>query len=92
MPFVIEVWDKVEGGKDQLLGLVKMNLTKAKQALFDSAKNEVSITFLSTNTYPLMLYDEALPINDIKASSEIGSIQLVLAIGTPAQVFSKYYE
>ena len=82
----MEVWDKFEGGRDQLLGLVKMNLMKVKQALYDAQNNEVNMSYVSTSAYPLMVYDEGLPIKDVKTSVENGLMQTILAVGTPAQV------
>lgn len=86
MPFVIEVWDKFEGGRDQLLGLVKLNLARVKQALYDAQSGEVNMSYLSTSAYPLMVYDEGLPIRDVKNTVENGIMQTILAVGTPAQL------
>ena len=86
VPMVLEVWEKGEGRKDELLGLVKLNLEAIPTSLLDQQTGELNYDAIKANQNPIMVYDDSLAVVDIKTGQENGQLQLVLAAGTPSQV------
>lgn len=62
--FVLEVWDQINPGKDELVGLVKLPLSSFVYSIQTSEENHYSLNFLADqhNLYPLCIVDDALPI------------------------------
>ncbi len=85
-PFTLEVWDKSEGSKDELLGLVKLNLEAVPKALIDPETEEINYDTITASQYPILVCDEAQPIKDLKSNQENGQVLVTLAVGTALQV------
>jgi len=90
-PFTLEVWDKSEGSKDELLGLVKLNLEAVPKALIDPETEEINYATITASQYPILVCDEAQPIKDLKTNQENGQVLVTLAVGTALQVIYFYF-
>ena len=86
VPLVLEVWDQNEGGKDEFVGLVKLKLDAVPNALIEQESEEINFEALRSNQYPILVYDDCVPVKSLKTDRESGQIQLILAVGTPLQV------
>lgn len=75
---VLEVWDKVDPSKDELMGLVKLPLK-----LFGLALETLSFV---NCVYPVTAYDEFRPIHNLRSGKDIGYLRICLAMGTSSQV------
>ncbi|CAG9327731.1 unnamed protein product [Blepharisma stoltei] len=76
----LEVWDKISTAKDELLGLVKLQLN-----FFATALSSGNLA-LFNSVYPIIAVDEYRPINNLRTAKDIGYLRVCLALGTPAQV------
>lgn len=76
----LEVWDKINPAKDELLGLVKLPLKSFATALSSGT------VILINSVYPLIAIDEFCAINNLRSGKDVGYLRVCLAMGTPAQV------
>lgn len=86
--FVIEVWDQVSPDRNDLIGLVKIPLAGFCYSLKTTEDDIFSLNFLAEqhNVYPMVVSDELLPIYSPKHGKNIGTLKVMLAMGTPIQV------
>lgn len=72
--FILEVWDQVSAGQDELVGLVKIPLSSLTYSMQTSDEEIYSLNFLADqhNLYPLCIVDDALPIYSPKAGQTVG--------------------
>ena len=71
---LLELWDKLDPATDELLGVVKLPLGGLAPALESGA--------LDDSVYPMIVYDEFRPINDLKRGRDIGFVKVCLSCGT----------
>ncbi|XP_076810068.1 C2 domain-containing protein 3-like isoform X2 [Clavelina lepadiformis] len=84
---VVEVWTRVASGSkfsDKLMGLAKISLHLFYQSLKDP---EIARAVLASQ-YPLISVDGFQPIVDLFTGQERGKIQVLLALGSQAQINS----
>jgi len=86
LPLILEVWDKNELSKDKIVGVVKISLAKAVAAILDPETQDINYEFIKASQFPLLIYDELLPITDLRTGAETGQVQLILALGTALQL------
>lgn len=86
--FVIEVWDQVSPDRNDLVGLVKIPLAGFCYSLKTTEDDIFSLNFLAEkhNMYPMVVSDELLPIYSPRHGKNIGTLKVMLAMGTPIQV------
>jgi len=86
--FVIEVWDQVSPDRNDLIGLVKIPLAGFCYSLKTTEDDIFSLNFLAEqhNVYPMVVSDDLLPIYSPKHGKNIGTLKVMLAMGTPIQV------
>lgn len=86
--FVIEVWDQVSPDRNDLIGLVKIPLAGFCYSLKTTEDDIFSLNFLAEkhNMYPMVVCDELLPIYSPKHGKNIGTLKVMLGLGTPLQV------
>lgn len=86
--FVIEVWDQVSPDRNDLVGLVKIPLAGFCYSLRTTEDDIFSLNFLAEkhNMYPMVVTDELLPIYSPKHGKNIGTLKVMLGLGTPTQV------
>lgn len=75
-PFILEIWNK--SNRDQLLGLVHLNLSPISNVLHDSS--------LKLNKFPMIIYDDELKIRHLVKKEDQGIIKIILALGNVLQV------
>ena len=86
--FVIEVWDQVSPDRNDLIGLVKIPLAGFCYSLKTTEDDIFSLNFLAEKhtLYPMVVCDELLPIYSPKHGKNIGTLKVMLGLGTPLQV------
>ena len=86
--FVLEVWDEVTPERHDLLGLVKIPLASFCYSLKTTEDDIYSLNTLADwhTKYPMVIADENLPIYSPRYGRDIGSIKVLLALGTPSQI------
>ena len=86
--FVIEVWDQISPDRNDLVGLVKIPLAGFCYSLKTTEDDIFSLNFLAEkhNMYPMVVSDELLPIYSPRHGKNIGTLKVMLAMGTPVQV------
>ena len=86
--FVVEVWDEVSPGRSDLVGLVKIPLSSFVYSIRTTEDDIYSLNFLAEqyNMYPLTINDEYLPIYSPRHGQNVGTLKVLLALGTPSQV------
>ena len=86
--FVLEVWDEVTPERHDLLGLVKIPLASFCYSLKTTEDDIYSLNTLADQhtKYPMVIADENLPIYSPRYGRDIGSIKVLLALGTPSQI------
>lgn len=86
--FVLEVWDEVNAGRSDLVGIVKMPLASFVYSIRTTEDDIYSLNFLAEqhNMYPLTINDEFLPIYSPKHGQNVGTLKVALSLGTPSQV------
>jgi hypothetical protein len=85
LPLIIEVWDK-QATNDEFMGLARIPLDHTYEILYDEVYNEINTRAIKNNVYPVMICDDTIGVKDIKSKTETGSLQIIVAIGTPAQI------
>lgn len=86
--FVLEVWDQVSPGRDDLVGLVKVPLASFCYSLKTTEDEIFSLNFLADrhSLYPMVIADEDLPIYCPRVGKNVGNLRVTMALGSPAQV------
>ena len=86
--FVLEVWDEVSPGRHDLVGLVKVPLASFCYSMKTTEDDIFSLNFLAEqhNMYPMVITDDMLPIYSPRHGQNVGTLKVLLALGTPAQV------
>lgn len=86
--FVLEVWDKVSPGFDDLVGIVKIPLASFCYSMKTTANDIFSLNFLADqhSLYPISISDEPLPIYSPKLGANVGNLIVYLAMGSAMQV------
>ena len=78
---VLEVWDKYRNNRDVLIGVVKLSLRT-----FYAVVSAGGWKALEHRLYPLVAYDEFVPIQDIRTNEvlDVGFLKVMLGLGTAA--------
>jgi hypothetical protein len=86
--FVIEVWDQVSPDRNDLIGLVKIPLAGFCYSMKTTEDDIFSLNFLADNhnMYPMVVTDELLPVYSPRHGKNVGTMKVMLALGTPMQV------
>jgi len=86
--FILEVWDQVSPGRDDLVGLVKIPLASFCYSLKTTHDDIYSLNFLADqhNMYPMVVNDEAVPIYSPSLGVNVGYLKVMLGLGSPVQV------
>ena len=86
IPMVLELWDKTETGKDELLGLLKLSMAKVPATLIDKETGDIKLVYIRQSQSLVLVHDEVLSVKDIRSENENGQLQVVVAVGTSLQV------
>jgi len=72
--FVLEIWDQINPGKDDLVGLVKVPLSSFCHSIRTSQDNVFSLNFMADqhNLYPLCIVDDSVPIYNPRVGQTVG--------------------
>lgn len=86
--FILEVWDSVSPGRQDLVGLVKIPLASFCYSMKTTEEDIFSLNFLAEqhNMYPMVITDDFLPIYSPRHGTNVGTLKVLLALGTPSQV------
>ena len=86
--FVLEVWDEVSPNRHDLVGLVKIPLASFCYSMKTTEEDVFSLNFLAEQhqLYPMIITDEALSIYSPRHGQNVGTMHVMLALGTPMQV------
>jgi hypothetical protein len=78
--FVLEVWDRINSGRDELVGLVKIPLSSFCYSMRTSEEDIFSLNFLADqhNMYPLCIVDDSLPIYNPRLGCTVGQLKVRL--------------
>lgn len=82
---LIEIWHKEHRGEDELLGTVKLELNPILESL-KIAEDTLSITPISKNLLPLVVYDGFYPVYNYEEFRNVLYLNLTLGFGTTTQV------
>ncbi|KAM3128128.1 hypothetical protein pb186bvf_019774 [Paramecium bursaria] len=78
LPFMIEIWK--EG---QVLGIIRINLSEINKIIdIDNFNSNIF-----KNEYPLLIQDDYHRVRKIKDQAIIGEVHILVAFGTPQQVY-----
>jgi len=86
--YVIELWDQVSPGREDLVGLVKIPLASFCISMRTTDTNVFSLNFLADQHcyYPMIVCDDNLPIVSILSGETVGFMKLTLAMGSAVQI------
>ena len=82
--FIVEIWNRIEG-YDNLTGIVKLSLSCILETLMISY-NCVSISPISKNKHPLILYEGKESVFSYETNSNIFYTDIILGCGTANQI------
>jgi hypothetical protein len=82
--FVLEVWDHVQPSREEFIGLVKIPLASFCHSMRTNDDQVFSLNFLADQhcIYPMMISDGPLPIYSPRLGTNVGELNLCLALGT----------
>ncbi|EAR92941.2 cyclic nucleotide-binding domain protein (macronuclear) [Tetrahymena thermophila SB210] len=87
IPFIIEIWNKSDKGDDQIVGIIKINMSSIPKTILLPDFTGVNPNFIQPQQSQLLIVcNENVTISDIADNKDKGLLFVTIAFGSPIQL------
>ncbi|KAL4451100.1 hypothetical protein ABPG74_021422 [Tetrahymena malaccensis] len=87
IPFIIEIWNKSDKGEDQIVGIIKINMSSIPKTILLPDFTGVNPNFIQPQQSQLLIVcNENVNISDIADNKDKGLLFVTIAFGSPIQL------
>ncbi|KAL4490932.1 hypothetical protein ABPG72_008668 [Tetrahymena utriculariae] len=87
IPFIIEIWNKSDKGEDQIVGIIKINMSSIPKAILLPDFTGANPNFIQPQQSQLLIVcNENINISDIADNKDKGLLFVTIAFGSPLQL------